>query len=152
MHSRDYRDIIGGSVLALIGLFAALNAGMNYELGTIMRMGPGMFPMGLGVILLAFGILIIIPALSRAGELPDVDYRQAVWILGSILVFAVTIRPIGLVPAILLQTVMCRQAEDDSHRLNWWQTGVLAASLALLAVLVFPIGLGVPLNLFAWPF
>jgi uncharacterized membrane protein YidH (DUF202 family) len=59
---RDYRDIVAGLGLAGFGLAAAAYALSNYSMGTITRMGAGMMPVSLGVILVGFGLLIAIPA------------------------------------------------------------------------------------------
>ena len=44
MQDRDRRDIVGGLLLAAIGIVAGLYALANYRMGTVNRMGPGMVP------------------------------------------------------------------------------------------------------------
>lgn len=68
MLDRDYRDIVTGLVLALIGGFAALYAAQHYSLGTVSRMGPAMVPVSLGVILAGFGLFIAIPGFSKRAK------------------------------------------------------------------------------------
>ena len=65
---RDYRDIVAGLGLTLFGVAAALYALSKYSMGTVSRMGPGMMPVSLGVILATFGLGIAIPALFRKGD------------------------------------------------------------------------------------
>ena len=41
--SRDYRDIIAGGLLMAAGVWMALYAQGTLDLGSVRRMGPGMF-------------------------------------------------------------------------------------------------------------
>lgn len=70
MGTRDTRDIIGGVLLTITGIYFALHSG-NYNMGEAARMGPGYFPTVLGWILAAMGLLIAAMALRRSGEVID---------------------------------------------------------------------------------
>ena len=50
--------------MLLLGLGAILQ-GRNYSIGTLSRMGPGFFPVALGVILALAGVAIAISASRR---------------------------------------------------------------------------------------
>ena len=52
------RDIFAGGLLILLGLVAAFQ-GYSYNIGTLQRMGPGFFPLSLGVIFLTLYIDLI---------------------------------------------------------------------------------------------
>jgi hypothetical protein len=56
MLSRDYRDIVGGLLLVVLGLGFSWYAAEHYDLGSLRRMGPGMFPTVLGVALACLGL------------------------------------------------------------------------------------------------
>lgn len=148
MRTRDYCDIIGGAVLILVGLFCAIYAGRELPLGTVRHMGPGMFPMALGFLLAGLGALVFVPALFRSGHLPRPDYRPMTAVLVSTLLFAISIRNLGLVPAIVLLTFAASLADN---RLGLAGTAILSAALSLSAVLIFVVGLGMPLRPFVWP-
>lgn len=148
MYLRDYRDIIGGTVLMLIGTSATLYALFYLEMGTVFVMGPGMFPAAIGFILALFGVAILLPALFRPGDLPDSDFRSLAAITAAILVFAVMIRPFGLIPAVIALTLVSSRADSELSPLG---TLFLAAVLSLGATLIFRIGLGVPIAIVAWP-
>ena len=148
MKSRDYRDLFGGGALILIGTFAAAYAASRLDLGTVRRMGPGMFPTALGVVLASFGVALVVPAFLRPGEMPRVDVRPLVAVLAAIAAFAVMIRPFGIVPTIAATTFIVTRAEV---RLPLVHTAILAAVLTLLALLVFKIGLGLPVPMIRWP-
>ena len=50
LRSRRGRDYLGGVLMIALGLGAALE-GSTYSIGSLSRMGPGFFPVALGVIL-----------------------------------------------------------------------------------------------------
>lgn len=148
MRSRDYQDIVSGAVLILIGVFATIHALTSLSLGTISRMGPGMFPAAIGFILAIFGAVILVPALFRAGEFPRIDIRSFASIFASILAFAMIIRPFGMIPAIIALTLIASRADS---KLSLFHTAILAAGLSLGSTLIFQVALGVPVAAFAWP-
>lgn len=148
MPARDYRDIIAGAALIVIGVCTAIYTLTSLKLGTTTRMGPGMFPTALCVLLVIFGIIVLVPALSRAGEMPRIDKAPLAAILLSILAFALMVRPFGVVPAVIVMTAISSRADS---KLSLLGTAILAALLALLAALIFPIGLGLLIPIFAWP-
>lgn len=148
MGARDYRDIIGGVALVFIGCFTAIHALTSLNLGTVASMGSGMVPTALGCMLIVLGLAIVLPALFRAGEMPRADLRSTGAILASILAFAIMVRPFGMIPAILVLTFVVSRADS---RLSPIGTLILATGLSLLAVLIFRVGLGAPVEVIAWP-
>ncbi len=149
MLSHDYRDIVGGTLLAVGGAAFAWYAAEYYNLGTMRRMGPGMFPMGLGVVLAILGISIVIPALLRRGTVPEIRTRTPLFVLGGVAAFALLIRPAGLFPAIIAAVVISSLADGKIRPLS---LAVLCSSLCLVAWLTFSVGLGLPLHVARWPF
>ena len=150
MSDHDLRDVIGGALLIALGLFAAIFAAMTLEIGTPARMGPGLFPIALGVLLTGFGILILARALILQGEfsLPEFETRPFLAIVLSVIAFAVSIETLGAIPAIVIMTVIARLADG---RLGI-RPLVLGAILATLATLIFSIALELPIYPFIWPF
>lgn len=55
------RDFYAGLLMIAFGLLMAIH-GPTYSLGTLMHMGPGFLPTALGVILIALGVAIALPA------------------------------------------------------------------------------------------
>lgn len=153
MQNRDLRDILGGGVLIAIGLYAAFYAFTNLNLGTFSRMGPGMFPAGLGIVITTLGLLILIPALFRAGEPINIgvelDIRSFVIIVFGVIVFALLIDSFGIAPAVIVMTLIVRLAEEERRFLR---PLVLGTILATVAVLIFRLGLGLPFQIIRWPF
>ena len=104
------RDFYAGGLMVLIGSFAAAIA-PTYGLGTLMRMGSGVFPIILGVALIIVGFGIVVSGVwSRAKwEEQDEDILSAVpkkmdwrgWgcVLGGPIIFVILGEHFGLIPA-----------------------------------------------------
>lgn len=149
MFSRDYRDIAGGILLIVVGIGFSVYAMTHYDLGTLRRMGPGMFPAALGFILAVFGLLQAIPAFFRPGVMPDIRIWTPIFVLGGTAAFAMMIRPFGLLPAVAAVVIISSLAE---LRIRPVSLTLLVASLCLLSWLIFRVGLGLPLAMARWPF
>jgi hypothetical protein len=150
MHTRrDYQDVLAGILLIVIGTGAAWHSYNSFPIGTVSRMGPGMFPMWLGMALTILGTLIALPAFFRAGTLPMPEKRPTFFVLAGVIVFALTVETLGLVPAIFLLTGLAVLADN---KLGILGTIVLASCLSLMAWAIFLVGLSIPIQPFVWPF
>jgi hypothetical protein len=149
MYRYDYKDMVGGALLLGIGAAVSAVAILNYPLGTLARMGPGMFPAILGVVLGGLGLLIVLQAFRRTGEAPDIRVFSPLFVLGGVASFAILIPTAGLIPAILGVTVISSLAELKIRAASLF---LLCLALCLLAPLVFVVGLGLPIPLARWPF
>ena len=148
MYRRDYRDLIAGVLLIAVGLIAAINAMYSYNLGTFRHMGPGMFPAMLGWLLAGVGMLVLLPAFFRSGSLQRPEFRPLFAVCGALVIFSLTIRSLGLAPAVVLTTLAAALAD---RKLGLIGATILAGFLALFAVLIFVYGLGMPLQVFNLP-
>jgi len=146
MKSRDYEDLIGGALMFVLGIFFAVYA-RNYDLGTLARMGPGYFPTALGVVLAVLGVLIFLPALKREGVMPEIQWRNVILTLGGIVVFAFTLRNLGLVVACLSTVIIVSLADRET---TWRLRLILAVSVTLITVLIFKVGLGMVIPIWWW--
>lgn len=150
MHSRDYRDMIGGLLLMFMGAGAACYAWTSYPTGTLRQMGPGLYPTWLGVILFGLGVLVLVPAMRRTGpRLPKPQFRPLLAITGGGLAFALSIDRFGIIPAVMLLTVLCVLA---NNKLRLPATLALAIGLSVFSLLIFQVGLSIPVHAFRWPF
>lgn len=149
MLSRDYRDIAGGALLVLFGIAFSLYAIGHYDLGTMRRMGPGMFPAALGFVLAAFGLILLVAAFFRTGEMPEIRIWTPLFVLAGVTAFGLTIRPFGLIPAVLAVTIVSSLAELKIRPVS---LALLCVALCLIAWLAFGVGLGMPIPMFRWPF
>ncbi|AUL13722.1 tripartite tricarboxylate transporter TctB family protein [Bordetella bronchiseptica] len=148
MRRVDYRDLIGGGLVTLAGAAAMYHSLTAFSVGTAARMGPGYFPALVGGLLMLCGVMILIPALLRAGPMPVLEVRPLFWVSLSVLAFALLVLPFGLVPAIIAQSVL---AGISDCKLSLRNSLLLAGGLSVGATLVFKVGLGVILPTFAWP-
>jgi hypothetical protein len=149
MYRRDYRDIIAGGLLIAIGVIAAVNANLSYNMGTLRHMGPGMFPAMLGWLLVGLGALVLLPALFRSGTLDKPEIRPLVTVCAAVTVFALTIRNLGIAPSIVATTLTACLADS---KLGLIGSAILGVILAVFAVLIFIYGLGMPLQIINWQF
>ncbi|MEQ8368430.1 MAG: tripartite tricarboxylate transporter TctB family protein [Roseicyclus sp.] len=149
MRAHDYKDILGGLLLIVVGLFFGLQALWNYDLGTMRRMGPGMFPAMVGGLLVGFGVILLISGWFRRGEWPVWRIWSPLFVLSGVATFAVLIGPFGLIPAVVGVVAVSSLAE---LRVRPVPLAILAGMLSVLAWVVFRLGLGLAMPPFAWPF
>ncbi|WP_319824848.1 tripartite tricarboxylate transporter TctB family protein [Thalassovita sp.] len=143
------RDLAGGALLALIGLGAALQAQASLQIGTPANMGPGFFPVALGLCLALCGVGIVVTGVLRsipAEDTPRINPRAIGLVTLSVALFALTVRPLGLIPAAFLLVMTAGFADPRSR---WTTLALLAGGLALLSWLVFIVALRMPLQAFA---
>jgi hypothetical protein len=148
MPAIDCRDAVGGALLVALGAAFAVFSWAYYPLGTFTRMGAGMLPFSLGIILALFGAVILFASFARDGSFPNVRLATPAIVLGSVVLFAVVIKPFGLMPAAFLATLVAAFADLSFSPIR---NLALAAALSVLAYLIFSIGLQLPLPLFKWP-
>jgi hypothetical protein len=108
-----------------------------------------MFPASLGFLLAGLGAVIALPALFRPGEMPTVDWRPMLVIMLGVLVFGLTVTRLGMVPAIVLLTLISVFADTKLRLVGGL---ILSVALSLIAYLIFRVGLGIVLEPFRWPF
>jgi hypothetical protein len=146
LKDKDFWDIIGGLGLAAIGLFAVVY-GQRYEFGDLNRMGPGYFPVALGAMLAVLGGLIALPALFRRGEPITVAWKTFALVMASIVVFAFTLKLLGLVFATAIAVLVASLADNAS---GWRWRLATAAGISVITWLVFKLGLSMVLPTWPW--
>lgn len=145
----DSADMLGGLLMLAVGAAVTFASVSLYPLGTIQRMGPGMFPAGLGAILAFLGVILAVRSIGVSGKRLDIRIVSPIFVLLGIASFAFTIELFGLIPAIISIVVISSIAE---LKVNLVSLIVLCAILCALASLVFVIFLGLALPLVRWPF
>ncbi|ERP96691.1 hypothetical protein Q669_27935 [Labrenzia sp. C1B10] len=146
--ARDYKDIISGLVVLLIGVFISVYAASSLRLGSLDDMGPGTFPFGVGILIAICGAAICVPGFSRSGTLPALPLFPCFIILGSIIVFSLVVQNFGFVPAIFLQVFLSGVASSKSRlKLSL----LLSIGLCIAVYLIFRAGLGLHLPIVNWP-
>ena len=144
------RDYAAGILMIAIGLAAALQ-GSTYPIGALSRMGPGYFPVALGVILACVGLAIALAARfapdAAAGEARAPEWRGWLCITASIVAFVVLGEYGGLAPA-TFAIVFVSALGDRQNSVR--DAALLAAGSVAIAVVVFWWALQLQLPLFRW--
>jgi hypothetical protein len=146
MRIRAPKDFWSG---VMFGGFAAVAvfAAHGYALGSAGKMGPGYFPLLLGLVLAALAAVLIGRSLVLAGDpLPRFHIRPLLIIALAVCLFAVAIEPLGLVLALAMLTGLSAWA---GPQFRWSESLALAAVLILFSIGVFVYALGLPLEI--WP-
>lgn len=142
------KDALGGGALLVLGSLAFLEA-TTYKLGSLNRMGPGLFPAVLSALLVILGAILLIGwYLGNVDRPAKPDVRPLLAISLSIFVFAVTIRNFGLIPAISLTTLTAASAEAFKSVST---IILLAIFLSVFCWVIFILGLGLPFAVWRLP-
>jgi uncharacterized membrane protein len=146
------RDFYAGGLTTLLGAAVTLDS-TTYELGTMTHMGPGMFPLMLGIVLTFIGILIFGTSLvTPLGEDEHILPRQKEWrgwfcILAGPILFIVFGEFFGMAPA----TFMCVFVSALGDRTSTLKGSLLlAAGVTFFGCLLFSYVLQLPFPIFRW--
>lgn len=133
------------------GVFLLVCAGLAWwfgqplKVGTAYRMGPGYVPILLSWVMGAFGLVLCLLGLLRRGPaLANWRFKPMALVLGSLVVFALTIERTGLLIASLLAVALAGLA---APRRTLRSVLLLAVALAAFACLLFPFALQLPLRI-----
>jgi putative tricarboxylic transport membrane protein len=144
------RDFYAGGLIILFGVAVTLDS-TTYIIGTMTHMGPGLFPLMLGIGLTFIGTLIVGAALVT--PLSDDEHilpKQREWrgwgcILAGPILFIIMGEFFGLVPAIF-SCVFVSALGDRTATLKG--SAILAASVSFFGVLLFSYVLKIPFPMF----
>lgn len=146
------RDFYAGGLMVLLGAGVTLNA-TTYNTGTLMHMGPGMFPFILGIVLTFIGVLIFGTALvTPLGDderiLPEsMEWRGWGCILAGPILFIALGEYLGMVPAIF-GCVFVSALGDRTATLKG--SLLLAAGVTFFGALLFAYVLQIPFPMLRW--
>jgi hypothetical protein len=144
---RVVTDIVAGLIFVAFGLGFAITS-LSYEIGTLLRMGPGYFPLALGCILVFLGLLIVgrgfVSSSDVDGRPGSVPWRAVFLIVLALLFFGLTVRGLGLVLTTAVTALLTALA---SYRTSVRAAVAIAAGLTVLCVLVFVLALQLRLPL-----
>jgi hypothetical protein len=144
------RDFYAGGLMILLGLGAALE-GQHYNIGTMRQMGPGFFPVALGVILVLIGITIAGTSLAGGAEdgesvLPaKPDWRGWLCIIAGPFLFIVFGKYGGLAPATFACVFVSAMGDRSA---SWKGAFLLALGITVFGVALFSYILKVPFPIF----
>lgn len=140
------RDYFGGAALVAVALFA-YEASRDLPGMRGFAFGPGTAPRMFAFILGALGVAVTATGLVTKGPGIDRFYlRGPLFITLSVVLFAWLVRPLGLVIASFLSIVAAAGATPEARVL---ETIIWGAVLTAFCVVLFPIALNLPMQL--WP-
>ena len=157
MKIKSQKDFFSGLMFAAMGVAFAWGA-TTYSVGSGARMGPGYFPLMLGVVLAIFGAVIIFT--SIVVETEDGDkvgswaWKPLAHVIGANLIFGVLlgglpkfgIPAMGLLAAIYALVFVSSMAGE---KVNFKHVAILATILAIGSYLAFIVLL--KLQMPVWP-
>ncbi len=157
MNIKSQKDFFSGLMFTVVGVAFAWGA-TTYTVGNGARMGPGYFPLMLGIVMAIIGMIITFTALVT--ETPDGDkigkwaWKQVFFILGANLAFGILlgglpslgVPAMGLIAAIYALTIIASLA---GHEFNIKSVLVLATVLAIGSYFAFIWAL--KLQIQVWP-
>jgi hypothetical protein len=144
VHIGSPKDFVAGLLFLFFGGVAAWVA-RDYPMGSALRMGPGYFPLILGVLLALLGIAICIRGLAVRGEpIEPMRLRPLLLILGAVGLFAAGIEIAGIVVLTVVAVIVAAAASTESRP---GEVVLLLVVLLALSVGVFTYALGLPFKL-----
>lgn len=157
MRIKSQKDFFAGLMFTAVGVAFAWGA-TNYSIGSGARMGPGYFPLVLGILLAILGLLVVFGALvveTEDGEpVGKFAWKPLGFIIGSNILFGVLLAGLprfgipafGLVVAIYGLTFVAALAGDEFKAR---EVAILATILAVGSYLAFVVLL--KLQFPVWP-
>ncbi|MSQ75487.1 MAG: tripartite tricarboxylate transporter TctB family protein [Rhodoferax sp.] len=145
MNIKSQTDFFSGLLFTAVGLTFAWGA-TKYNMGTAARMGPGYFPMMLGVLMAILGGVITFNSLvvhtQDGAKVGGWAWRPLLFIIAANLVFGLMLGGLpsikfpafGLIVAIYALTFVASMA---SKEFNLKEVAVLATVLAIMSYLAF---------------
>jgi hypothetical protein len=145
MTIRSAQDYVGGIVLMALALFA-LWASSELQGMRGFSFGAGTAPRMFGGLLVALGAGIALTGLLSDGPaMAHYAWRGPLFVLISIVFFALAIRPLGVVVTAFVSFLV---AAMGTHETRWIEAIIVGACLTLGCALLFPYVLGLPMPMF----
>src|SRR3546814_19925453 len=125
----DKKNFVAGALYVSFGALVAIGSA-SYDLGTAQRMGPGYFPLALGLLLMGVGLLVAASALGAAGPRTELGH----WPMGTVAVVLLSVVLFGLLlrpPGLLLAATVLILASARAHSARHWPTSIISAAIQI---------------------
>jgi hypothetical protein len=141
----NQRDFLSGLMFMVVGVAFAWGA-TSYMIGDGARMGPGYFPIILGVLLTIIGTAVTVNSLLKPapddGKIGKIAWKPLFFIIAANLVFGIAIGglpsiglpPMGMVIGIYFLTFISANAGEE---FNLKEVATLSTILAIMSYLAF---------------
>ena len=146
------KDYYAGGLMTLIGVGSIMEA-RHYNIGTLFHMGPGFFPIILGVVMTFLGILIAgVAAMASAVDddqliMPKPEWRAWLCILAGPILFIILGNLGGLIPATFACVFVAALGDRDSTLKS---SLILATGVTVCGVALFSYLLQVSIPMLRW--
>ena len=139
------QDAVSGLMFLAVAIYVGVSTLLGLDVGSLEEMGPGFFPLALSAILGVIGIFVLLGAKPDEDRQLPVNWRAVILIGAAPIAFGLTVRTLGLVPALLISVGM---ATLSSPRIKPLSGAIIIVGVTAFCVAVFKIGIGVPYDLF----
>lgn len=142
MKIHNTKNLWSGLMFMAFGITFAIGS-TEYQVGTSARMGPGYFPMMLGILMSVLGAIVTFSAFKPfEGEgdahVSPIDFRSVLLVLLAIGAFALLLPKLGFIVALAALVFIGALA---SHEFSVKESVMLFVGLTILALIVFIWGL-----------
>ncbi|QKJ94680.1 MULTISPECIES: tripartite tricarboxylate transporter TctB family protein [Agrobacterium] len=142
----DIKNIAASGTLLAVGIGFGISSIFTMDVGSALKMGPGYFPLILSIVITVIGAVIGTKALRDTEVFrPQIaPLRALAAIIVAPILFGLTVRGLGFVPAVALTSLSAATAATGQRPLV-----VLAITLGITVFClgVFYYGLGLPVRL-----
>jgi len=126
-------NLISGIIISLFGFFCFLY-GYEYKFGSLSNIGPGFFPKIVSITIICLGFLV---AISKTDQKIYSDYRSVFVCSISIVIFALSIKFLGLLPAIFLTSLSSLYAQKQ--KISFFKKIKIATGITFFVLIIFKI-------------
>ncbi|MBP2542440.1 tripartite tricarboxylate transporter TctB family protein [Agrobacterium tumefaciens] len=142
----DIKNIAASGTLVAVGIGFGISSIFTMDVGSAVKMGPGYFPLILSIVITVIGAVIGTKALRDTEVFrPQIaPLRALAAIIVAPILFGLTVRGLGFVPAVALTSLSAATAATGQRPLV-----VIAITLGITVFClgVFYYGLGLPVRL-----
>ena len=132
---KSTQDLWTGIAFVVFGGLTAIGS-QSYPLGTTSRMGPGYFPMMLGIILASIGAYLVLRSLRsvEGGQVGTIKLWLLFRLLLSVAAFGLLLNPLGLIVTAFVAMLIAAWAGPE---FKLGEAVMLAAGLSIASWLLF---------------
>lgn len=140
-------NIAAATTVLIFGVAVVIEA-LQHSMGSMARIGPGFFPLCLGVSLLLLAVVILFDSHEDDSEpLRHIAWRQIFSVSVGIVAFGALIEPVGMVPAATALILISSLANKNSKPM---EVLLLALFLPIALSAIFIYGLNMPIKMIDW--
>lgn len=143
MNQANWRNLTFAALFVIFSLATGIHAWRNMTLGTASAMGPGFFPLMLSIALGLLSLGVAFTGPDRPSPLRLVPVK-ALLVICAPIVFALSIRTLGLVPAVAATIFVTSLASKSTTLL---EAAALSAGFTIFCIIVFHYLLALPIPL-----